>query len=135
MREAGGGGLAQQGGDDAPDARQVVASGGAGPMAVGAAWQRPALLVLAVLVLALVVALASAGPPGAGTLAALLVTLGAPVLTPVLAAAVLASPFLAARWGLAMAQRRDGATSSSSTSTTERLSPSGVSQLRLLAGR
>src|SRR5512132_3274276 len=45
----------------------------------------------------------------------------------------LASPFLAARWGLATAQRRDGATSSASTSTTERLSPSGVSQLRDLS--
>jgi hypothetical protein len=37
----------------------------------------------------------------------------------------LASPFLAAPCGLAMAQRNDGATSSASTSTTERLSPSG----------
>src|SRR4029453_11550238 len=32
-----------------------------------------------------------------------------------------------------MAQRREGATSSASTSTTDRLSPSGVSQLRLLS--
>jgi hypothetical protein len=91
MREAGGGGLAQQGGDDAPDARQVVAASGAGPMAVGASWRRPALLMLVVLpVLVLVVALAGAGLLGAGALAALLVALRTPVLAPVLAAAVLA---------------------------------------------
>ena len=59
MRNAGGGGLAQQGGDDAPDARQVIAAAGAGPLAVGAVWRRSALLaLLAVLVLAL----AGAGP-------------------------------------------------------------------------
>ena len=74
VREAGGGGLAQQGGDDAPDARQLVAAAGAGLLAVGASWGRPALAVLLVLaLLALVVALAGAGPLGAGALAALLV--------------------------------------------------------------
>jgi hypothetical protein len=57
VREAGGGGLAQQGGDDAPDARQVIASGGAGPLAVGAAWRPAALVAVAgVFVLALMVA-------------------------------------------------------------------------------
>jgi hypothetical protein len=72
VRVAGGGGLAQQRGDDAPDARQVVATGGAGPLAVGAVRRRPALLALAgVLVLALVAALAGAGPLGVGALAAL----------------------------------------------------------------
>jgi hypothetical protein len=54
--------------------RQVVAAGGAGPLAVGAVWRRPPLLVL------LVVALAGAGPLGPGALAALLVALRAPVL-------------------------------------------------------
>jgi hypothetical protein len=55
VREAGGGGLAQQRGDDAPDARQIIAAGGAGPVAVGASWRRPALLVLLILpILALV---------------------------------------------------------------------------------
>jgi hypothetical protein len=40
----------------------VVAAGGAGPVAVGASWQRSALLVLLVLALvALVVALAAPG--------------------------------------------------------------------------
>jgi hypothetical protein len=47
--------------------------------------------------------------------------------------AALALAAMAARLGLAMAQRSDGATSSASTSTTDRLSPSGVSQLRLLS--
>jgi hypothetical protein len=42
MREAGGGGLAQEGGDDASDARQVVAASGAGPLSVGASWRWPA---------------------------------------------------------------------------------------------
>jgi hypothetical protein len=51
-------------------------------MAVGAVRRRSALLVLLVV---LVVALAGAGPLGAGAL----VALGAPVLAPVLAAAVL----------------------------------------------
>jgi hypothetical protein len=50
----------------------VVAAGGAGPLAVGASWQWSALLVVAgVLVLALVVALAGAGPLGPRALAAL----------------------------------------------------------------
>ena len=84
MRVAGGGGLAQQGGDDAPDGRQVIAASGAGPLAVGVARRREALLAV------LVAALAGAGLLGAGALVALLVALGAPVLAPVLAAAVLA---------------------------------------------
>jgi hypothetical protein len=76
VREAGGGGLAQQASDNAPDARQVVAGSGAGPLAVGAVRRRPALLMLLpVLILAPVVALVGAGPLGAGALAALLVTL------------------------------------------------------------
>ena len=55
-------------------------------MAVGAVRRRSALLVLLVLAfLAPMVALAGAGPLGAGAL----VALGAPVLAPVLAAAVL----------------------------------------------
>ena len=58
VREAGGGGLAQQGGDNAPDAGQVVAAGGAGPMAVGAVWRLLALVALAGV---LTVALAGAG--------------------------------------------------------------------------
>jgi hypothetical protein len=78
VRVAGGGGLAQQGGDDAPDARQVAASG-AGPLAVGTVRRRPALLMLLV---PPIVAPAAAGPLGAGLVAALLVTRGAPVLTP-----------------------------------------------------
>jgi hypothetical protein len=41
----------------------------------------------------------------------------------VVALAALALGTVAARWGLAMAQRREGATSSASTSTTDRLSP------------
>jgi hypothetical protein len=74
MREAGVGGLAQQGGDDAPDARQLVAAGSARPMAVGASWRRPALLVLLILpFLAPVLALAGAGLLGASALAALAV--------------------------------------------------------------
>jgi hypothetical protein len=68
VREAGGGGLAQQGGDDAPDTRQVIACGGAGPLAVGAVRRRAApLVLLAVLVLAL----AGAGLMGAGLVAVL----------------------------------------------------------------
>jgi hypothetical protein len=66
----GGGRLAQQRRADAPDARQLVAAGGAGPLAVGAVWRLPVLAMLLVpLVLALVVALAGAGPLGAGALA------------------------------------------------------------------
>jgi hypothetical protein len=62
VREASGRGLAQQGGDDAPDVGQVVAAGGAGPLAVGAVRRRPALMVLLILpVLALLVPLAGAG--------------------------------------------------------------------------
>ena len=81
VREAGGGGLAQQGGDDAPDARQVVAAGGAWLVAVGTSWRRSALFALAgVQVLAPMVALAGAGPLGAGALPALLLAVGAPVL-------------------------------------------------------
>jgi hypothetical protein len=87
VREARGGRLAQQGGDDAPDAGQVVTAGGAGTLAVGAVRWRSALLVLLAV---LVVALAGAGALGAGALAALLVAFGAPVLAPVLAAVVLA---------------------------------------------
>jgi hypothetical protein len=50
----GGGGLAEQGGDDAPDARQVVAASGAGPLSVGAVRRWSALAVLlVVLILAL----------------------------------------------------------------------------------
>jgi hypothetical protein len=61
--EAGGGRLAQQGGVDAPDARQLVAASGAGPLTVGATWRRPALVAVAsVLVLAPMLALAGAGP-------------------------------------------------------------------------
>jgi hypothetical protein len=87
----GGGGLAEQGSDDAPDARQVVAASGAGPLAVGASWRRPALAVLLVLpILALVLALASAGPLGASALAALLVAIGAPVLAAAALAAAVA---------------------------------------------
>src|SRR5215218_4985223 len=44
VREAGGGGLAPQRGDDAPAVREVVAAGGAGPPAVGAVGRRPARL-------------------------------------------------------------------------------------------
>jgi hypothetical protein len=81
VREAGGGGLAQQGDDDAPDARQVIAAGGAGPLSVGASWRRSALPMLLVLALvAPVLAPAGTGSFGAGALAALLVALGAPVL-------------------------------------------------------
>jgi hypothetical protein len=91
VREAGGGGLSKEGGDDAPDAGQIVAAGGAGPLAVGAVRRRPALAALLILpVLALVVALAGPGPVGARMLAALLVAFGVPVLAPVFAAAVLA---------------------------------------------
>jgi hypothetical protein len=97
VRKAGGGGLAQQGGDDAPDARQVVASCGAGPLAVGASWRRSALVALAgVLVLAPVVALAGAGPLGPGALAALLLMTSAPVLA---AAALAAAGALAGAVG------------------------------------
>jgi hypothetical protein len=78
VRVAGGGGLPQQGGDDAPDARQVVAAAGTGPVAVGASWWRSALVALAgVLVLAPVVALVGAGPLGPGALAALVLAAGA----------------------------------------------------------
>jgi hypothetical protein len=83
VREAGGGGLAQQGGDDAPDARQLVAASGVGPLAVGVVRRRSALLALAGV---LVLALAGAGPLGPRAPAALLLAVGAPVL----AAAVLA---------------------------------------------
>jgi hypothetical protein len=66
VREAGGVGLAQQGGD-APDTRQLVAAGGAGPLSVGAVRRRLALAVpLILLLLALVVALAGARPLGPG---------------------------------------------------------------------
>jgi hypothetical protein len=78
VREAGGGGLAQQGGDDAPDARQVVAAGGAWLVAVGTSWRRSALFALAgVQVLAPMVALAGAGPLRPGPLAALVLAAGA----------------------------------------------------------
>src|SRR5215218_2959135 len=81
VREAAGGGLAQQGSDNAPHTRQVVAACGAGLVAVGASWRRLALVALAgVLVLSLLVALAGAGPLGSRTPAPLLVALGAPVL-------------------------------------------------------
>jgi hypothetical protein len=81
VREAGGGGLAQQGSDDAPNARQLVATGGAGPLTVGAVRRRSALTVLLVLsLLALVLALAGASLLGPGALAALLVRLRAPLL-------------------------------------------------------
>jgi hypothetical protein len=81
VRVAGGGGLAQQCGDDAPDARQVIATGRAGTVAVGAVWRWPALPVLLVLAfLAPVLALAGAAPLGPGALAALALRLGAPVL-------------------------------------------------------
>ena len=57
-----------------PDARQVVAASGAGPVAVGAARGWPALAVLLVLaLLALLLALAGAGPLRPGALAALVV--------------------------------------------------------------
>jgi hypothetical protein len=75
VREGGGGGLAQQGSDDAPDARQLIAPAGAWVVAVGASRRRPALVVLVLALLALTVALAAAGPLRAGALAALLVAL------------------------------------------------------------
>jgi hypothetical protein len=83
VRVAGGGGLAQQGGDDAPDARLLVAASGVGPLAVGVVRRRSALLALAGV---LVLALAGAGLLGPRAPAALLLAVGAPVL----AAAVLA---------------------------------------------
>jgi hypothetical protein len=74
VRVAGSGGLAQQGSDDAPDARQLVAASGAGPLTVGAVWRRPAPVApLVVLVLALV----GAVPLGAGALVALVLAAGA----------------------------------------------------------
>ena len=72
--EAGGGDLAQQADDDAPDTHQLIATSGAGPLAVGAVRRR---LVLVALAGVLVVALAGAGPLGPGALAALLVMIGA----------------------------------------------------------
>ena len=81
MGVGGGGGLAEQGGDDAPDTRQLIATGGAWVVAVGAVWRRLALAVLLVVaVLAPMLALAGAGPLGPGALAALLVVIRAPIL-------------------------------------------------------
>jgi hypothetical protein len=59
VEEAGGGDLAQQGGDDAPDAHQLIATSVAGPLAVSVSWQPSALVALAGV---LVVALAGAWP-------------------------------------------------------------------------
>ncbi len=87
MEEAGGGDLAQQADDDAPDAHQLIATSVAGPLAVGVPWQPSALIALAGV---LVVALTGAWPLRAWALVALTVRLGAPVLALVLAAAVLA---------------------------------------------
>jgi hypothetical protein len=88
VEEAGGGDLAQQADDDAPDAHQLITTGVAGPLAVGVSWQPSALVALAGV---LVVALAGAWPLRAWVPVALTVRLAAPVLALVLAAAVLGS--------------------------------------------